>query len=117
MQQHLGRKLLKEEIVHHIDHNKLNNDISNLCLMTRKEHDKMHAKERTGAGNPMWGKKLTDEQKKFISLSNLGRKMRPETIKKRIKTMRKNGTLKRSEETRRKIGEKQRAYQERKKLK
>lgn len=29
-------------IVHHIDGNKLNNDIKNLCLMTRSEHMKHH---------------------------------------------------------------------------
>jgi len=31
--------------VHHIDHNKDNNDISNLKLLTRKEHDKIHYEE------------------------------------------------------------------------
>lgn len=46
----LHRKIWKEHygeipqgmIVHHKDHNKLNNDISNLCLMTRSEHMKHH---------------------------------------------------------------------------
>jgi hypothetical protein len=38
----LGRKLQENEIVHHIDHNKLNNDISNLKIMTRSEHMKLH---------------------------------------------------------------------------
>jgi hypothetical protein len=33
-------------VVHHIDHNKLNNDISNLQLMTRREHSAHHAKEK-----------------------------------------------------------------------
>ena len=42
MEDYLQRKLLKTEEVHHIDGNPLNNDISNLCVMTRKEHLKLH---------------------------------------------------------------------------
>lgn len=33
--------------VHHIDHNKDNNEITNLKLLTRKEHDKIHYEEMT----------------------------------------------------------------------
>lgn len=33
--------------VHHIDHNKDNNEISNLMLLTRKEHDRIHFEEMT----------------------------------------------------------------------
>lgn len=33
--------------IHHIDHNKDNNDISNLMLLTRKEHNKIHYEEMT----------------------------------------------------------------------
>lgn len=43
MEEHLGRKLNRNEVVHHIDHNKLNNDISNLELMDLNEHLKLHA--------------------------------------------------------------------------
>lgn len=39
----IGRKLDKNEVVHHIDHNKNNNDISNLVVMSRSEHTKLHA--------------------------------------------------------------------------
>lgn len=45
MEQYLGRKLLSEEIVHHIDGNKLNNDISNLELTNRSKHIDMHREE------------------------------------------------------------------------
>lgn len=44
MMRFLGRKLKKNEVVHHIDGNKLNNDIKNLSLMTRNEHTKLHNK-------------------------------------------------------------------------
>lgn len=42
MESYLGRKLRSNEIVHHIDGNKLNNDISNLCILSRSEHAKLH---------------------------------------------------------------------------
>lgn len=45
MEQHLGRKLRSDEIVHHIDGDKLNNDISNLQLTNRSEHINMHREE------------------------------------------------------------------------
>lgn len=38
----LGRWLSKEEHVHHIDGNRLNNDISNLQVLTAQEHASLH---------------------------------------------------------------------------
>lgn len=35
MEQYLGRKIKSEEVVHHIDHDRTNNDISNLQLTTK----------------------------------------------------------------------------------
>jgi hypothetical protein len=46
MEQYIGRKLNKNEIVHHIDENKKNNNIENLQLMEKKEHDKYHSRKR-----------------------------------------------------------------------
>lgn len=46
MEEHLGRKLRSDEIVHHKDGNKLNNSIDNLEIMTRTEHARHHAEER-----------------------------------------------------------------------
>jgi len=42
MEKYLGRELTKDEVVHHIDHNKQNNHISNLEVMTSKEHSLLH---------------------------------------------------------------------------
>lgn len=53
--------------VHHIDHNKDNNDISNLKLLTRKEHNSLHKKE------------MTDEQKQKLR-NNLNKNARPKAI-------------------------------------
>ena len=42
MENVIGRHLTKNEVVHHIDGNRQNNDISNLQLMTRSEHTRLH---------------------------------------------------------------------------
>jgi len=41
----IGRPLKKGEQVHHKDQNKLNNDISNLMIVTKKEHLLIHLKK------------------------------------------------------------------------
>lgn len=43
MEQHLGRKLLDNEEVHHIDENPQNNDLDNLEVRTGTNHRKHHA--------------------------------------------------------------------------
>lgn len=40
----LGRPLQPDEIVHHCDQNTQNNDPSNLKVMTRAEHSRLHAR-------------------------------------------------------------------------
>ena len=42
MEKRIRRKLKKNEDVHHIDGNKLNNDISNLRLMKAEDHHQLH---------------------------------------------------------------------------
>lgn len=46
MENAIGRYLINDEVVHHIDGNKKNNDISNLKLMTNSEHIKLHMMQR-----------------------------------------------------------------------
>lgn len=45
MEQHIGRRLEKGEVVHHIDHNKVNNSIKNLELISNSEHVRRHSLE------------------------------------------------------------------------
>lgn len=45
MEERIGRPLLDDEVVHHIDGNRQNNEISNLALMTRAAHSRLHRRE------------------------------------------------------------------------
>lgn len=44
-EQELGRKLSNNEVVHHINHDKLDNRLENLMVMTRREHILHHFEE------------------------------------------------------------------------
>ena len=43
VEDHIGRFISKGEVVHHIDGNKQNNNISNLLLLSNSEHARLHA--------------------------------------------------------------------------
>jgi hypothetical protein len=46
MEEYLNRALTKDEIIHHIDRNRQNNDISNLLIVTSQTHPCVHASQR-----------------------------------------------------------------------
>lgn len=46
MENHLNRVLNDNEVVHHLDENKYNNDISNLQLLDKRRHNSLHGKKQ-----------------------------------------------------------------------
>jgi hypothetical protein len=56
MEEKLGRRLSPDEIVHHIDGNKLNNDISNLEVMSRSDHSRLHREKEKENGKEFFKK-------------------------------------------------------------
>lgn len=62
MEKYLGRKLHSFEIVHHKDGNKLNNDISNLEVMGRADHNRTHFKKYTDGLTPQQRFRLRQKQ-------------------------------------------------------
>ncbi len=56
MERELGRKLETDEIVHHIDGNRTNNEISNLAVMAWGEHSSVHRKQEIASGKNLFGR-------------------------------------------------------------
>ena len=65
MEDYLGCEIPKGYIVHHVDGDRLNNDIDNLVLVKKSEHCEIHRDTFT-----FEGKKHTEETKKIIGLKS-----------------------------------------------
>lgn len=74
--------LLDTAIIHHIDGNKLNNDISNLKLVSASEHINLH---KSGENHHWFGKSLPQSVRDKISNSHKGKKLSKVTREKLVK--------------------------------
>ena len=62
-----GKKIGKDEVIHHADFNSLNNHLSNLVLMSKKDHDRYHADLIKGENNPIF--KIKADPARFAEYS------------------------------------------------
>jgi len=79
MEEHLGRKLSTEEIVHHGDGDITNNNLDNLRLMSRSEHMKLHRPDIGKNNRGRKGQPLLQETRDKISKALTGRIVSQET--------------------------------------
>lgn len=63
-----GRKLTSDEVIHHADGNPLNNDPKNLVVLSRSEHQRLHA----SSSRRMW---TPEETERATSLREAGMKI------------------------------------------
>lgn len=74
IQAHTKYGYKKGLVIHHLDHDKMNNSLTNLVYITQSEHAKIHLKDEKGEKNPMYGKHHTEATKRKISAANKGEK-------------------------------------------
>ncbi len=100
MEKKLGRFLKPDEVVHHVNHNKLDDPLENLTIVTRVEHGKIHC---TGVANPAYRADV-DAEIHVLPLALRGYtipKMANQlhcskpTIQRRLRHLRKSGLLSR----------------------
>lgn len=63
------QKLLKNQVIHHVDFNSLNNSFENLKMMSKEEHDAYHGSLIKGKNNPIFKIKANKEKFKKYSLN------------------------------------------------
>lgn len=56
MENHIGRKLKSDEVVHHINGDRSDNRIKNLQLMTWGEHSRLHRLQEIAEGKELFGR-------------------------------------------------------------
>ena len=61
------KKIGKNEVIHHVDFNSLNNRADNLSLMSKEDHDRYHADLIRGKNNPIF--KIKSNAKRFAEYS------------------------------------------------
>jgi len=108
VEQHIGRELDSSEIVHHKDRNKVNNKISNLTILSRAEHTRLHMFGKKASKESLEKAKRTRIERgtSFVGLKNpfYGKKHTPETRIKMSLAAQKRKARVLSEETKKKIG-------------
>lgn len=67
MEKHLGRSLVRDEMVHHKDGDRKNNHISNLMVVSRKTHNSFNARNLKLAEEFIRSKELWDEWELFLT--------------------------------------------------
>lgn len=120
MEQYIGRPLTSDDIVHHVNHNGLDNRIENLVLTTRGEHVGLHPRtdetkrKVSESVKESWNRRsrklkpLSEEHKHKIGLGQVGSHRTEETKRKMSESIKKSWEKRshvHTEETKKKMRE------------